>query len=124
MKIFVAHSSVLDFKNKLYTPILESELYKKYSFDLPLIEGIYKTTLENIMSSDIVIAEVSYPSTGMGIELGWANILKKPIIVFAKDGTVISKSLDKVLKEKFFYNSTDDMLHKLSLAIEQITLTL
>lgn len=119
MKIFVAHSSSLDFTNELYKPLQESSLANKYDFNLPLLSGEYKTTLHDIKSSDIVIAEVSYASTGMGIELGWANLLDKKIIVFAKEGTIISRSLDKITKNKFFYTSSKDMIQKLSQRLEE-----
>lgn len=119
-RIFVAHSSTLDFQRELYQPIQELSLLSKFDFNLPLLDGVYKTTLDDIKNSDIVIAEVSYASTGMGIELGWANILEKPIIVFAKTGTKISRSLDKVLVQKFLYDSTEDMIMKLSQALEEI----
>ena len=53
-------------------------------------------TKEDIESSDLIVAEVSIPSTGSGIELGWANAAGKPIIAFHQGTQVISPSVQFV----------------------------
>jgi len=71
MKIYLAHSSKYDFKNELYKPLQSSKLDKEheiyYLYDVTETPG---STKEIIKNSDLVIAEASYPSVGMGIELG------------------------------------------------------
>lgn len=71
MKIFVAHSSMFDFINKLYIPLWGSRLNTLHDIFLPQENGHEEVTKELIKSCDLVIAEVSMPSTGAGIELGW-----------------------------------------------------
>ena len=79
MKIFIAHASSYDYKNELYLLIRKSYLNNEHEIILPIENGREVITKEMIKSCDLVIAEVSYPSTGMGIELGWADIFKIPI---------------------------------------------
>ena len=38
------------------------------------------TSKEVIRTSDLVIADISYPSTGVGIELGWADCFNIRVI--------------------------------------------
>lgn len=47
----------------------------------PLPENeIYQRDIEMIRSADVVIAEVTNPSLGVGYELGYAEALQKPIL--------------------------------------------
>ena len=59
---------------------------------------------------DFVIAEVSYPSTGQGIELGWANTENIPIICIYTQGSTISNSLHVITELIFPYLNTLDMI--------------
>ena len=117
MKIFVTHSSNFDFVNELYRPLRESNLGFSHDFIFPheMKEGI--STKEIIKSSDLVLAEVSYPSTGSGIELGWADMFAKPIICISKEGSKVSKSLDKITSNFISYRDSDDMIAKLNTAL-------
>lgn len=67
---------------------------------------------EIICTSDLVIAEVSFPSTGQGIELGWANISKVPIACIYQSGKNYSSSL-KVITNKFVSYNNDKNLVKI-----------
>ena len=49
---------------------------------------------------DFVLAEVSFPATGQGIELGWADVAEIPIICISKKDHKIAGSL-KVISDKF-----------------------
>ncbi|MBQ1275923.1 MAG: hypothetical protein IIY15_01790, partial [Flavobacteriales bacterium] len=71
MNISISHSTNFDFEKELYEPILNSNRLKKHTFFLP--EDRVKNTREIIKNCDIMIADVSYPSTGTGIEIGWAS---------------------------------------------------
>jgi nucleoside 2-deoxyribosyltransferase len=48
---------------------------------MPVAE-IYKRDMDWLLESDIVIAEVTTPSLGVGYEIGQAEALKKPIYCF------------------------------------------
>lgn len=102
MRIYLAHASSFDFQNELYNPLKKSLVFTQHTFILPHDEG--KKTIsskEIIASCDLVIAEVSFPSTGLGIELGWADDLKKSIVGIYREGVVYSSALN-VLTDTFF----------------------
>ncbi len=109
MKIYVSHSSGFDFKTELYTPLKES--FSEHDIFLPHEHGDEVIdTKEVIRSSDLVLAEVSYPSTGQGIELGWANDANMPIICIHKAGSNPSSAL-RIITNKFAgYISSDDLI--------------
>ncbi len=113
MKIYITHSSNYDYKNELYIPLRSSELNKKYDIFLPHEADEFINTKEIIKNSDLVIAEVSFPATGEGIELGWANDANVKVICIYKEGTKVSGSL-KVVSDTFItYSDANDMLDKL-----------
>lgn len=81
MKICVTHSTQWDFINKLYHPIKNSELYMHHDIFFPHDEATKNVNTKDIIKqSDLVIAEVSLPSVGQGIELGWADFVETPIL--------------------------------------------
>ncbi len=114
MNIIVTHSSKFDFKEKLYKPIRESALNNEHSFLLPQEKGEEGVTKELIQNADLVFAEVSYPSVGQGIELGWANIFNTPIVCFHMESTKPSNSLKYVTKELISYSDEKDLIDKLT----------
>lgn len=68
-------------------------------------EEIYRRAMKMIQDADLVIAEMSNPSTGQGMELQEAVRLGIPIIVIAKKGTKISNTVlgsGKVMKVIFY----------------------
>ena len=50
----------------------------------------YERAMKNVKESDLVIAELSEPSTGSGIEIREAAHLKKKLLIIAKDGAEVS----------------------------------
>ena len=92
MKIYIAHSTKYNFKEDLYAPIRNSELNSNYDFILPHENSDGQFNSKDLFETgcDLLIAEVSLPSIGMGIELGWANMKNIPIICFYKKGSQVS----------------------------------
>ena len=114
MKIYISHSMHFDYVNELYMPLKSSSLSHNHELIIPHENNIaIENTKDLIKSSDYVVAEVSYPSTGVGIELGWADDLKTPIICVYKEGVEISRSLTFITNRVFSYKSPDDMVEKL-----------
>ena len=72
-----------------------------------------KLTRDDIQAAELVIAEASIPSTGSGIELGWANAAGKPIVAFHQAGTVASPSLQFVNATMHTYVTEEDITQKL-----------
>ena len=91
MKIYISHSSKYDYISKIYNPIKSSDLIQSNTFFLPHEDKVLNTK-EIISNSDLVIAEVSLPATGQGIELGWADYAKEPILCIYEKGTEISSA--------------------------------
>jgi len=114
MKIYVCHSKSFDYKSELYEPLRLSPLNQLHEIILPheFSEQSFNSK-EVIPTVDLVLAEVSFPSTGMGIELGWANKDGKRIVFIYKQGTSLSASLKAVSEEFVEYISTADLTNKL-----------
>lgn len=114
MKIYLAHATRYDFKKELYEPLKNSSLVKKHDIEFLFDrKKLPESTKEIIQNSDLILAEVSYPSLGEGIELGWANLLKKPIICFYKKGQLGSKFITMITQKIIEYKTADDMVKKL-----------
>jgi nucleoside 2-deoxyribosyltransferase len=120
MNIFVTHSSNYDFKNDLYIPLRKSELNNLHTIFLPHEKETDIVTKDIIKTCDIVIAEVSFPSTGQGIELGWANTYQIPIICIYKKDSKTSNSLNKITDTFIIYENSEDMIEKLTSSLNEI----
>ena len=118
MKIFVTHSSNFDFKNDLYAPLQHSELYWQHTIMLPQIKRKEVITREIIKSCDLIVAEVSYPSTGQGIELGWANVFAIPIVCVYKKGHTYSSSVTHITNVFIAYKNSKDLIFKLTKVVQ------
>ena len=102
MKIYVIHASNYpNYKEDLYKKIRDSELDQRYTITFPHEKSEQPIKSKDIITnSDLIIAEVSYPSTGLGIELGWADADLRKILCIHKAGTSPSSSL-KVISSHF-----------------------
>ena len=105
MKIFVAHASDSNFQEELYQPLRNSQLNKDHEIILPQEEGHEEVTRDLIKSCDLVIAEVSNPSTGQGIELGWADAFSIPVVCIYKEGATFSNALHYVCNKFLMYHT-------------------
>lgn len=115
MTIYIAHSSSFDFIKELYNPIKQSELVKDHKFVFPHEKpGVFINSKETIKNSDLVIAEVSFHSTSLGIELGWADMLKTPILLLHKYGEVPTRSLQVLKSEMFSYKDSNHLVKIIS----------
>ncbi len=120
-KIYIAHSSDFDFKSELYKPLRNSELNSLYEITLPHENDQEPFESRKLLKSncDLLIAEVSYPSTGLGIELGWANIYNVPVICIYKTGTKFSSALKTVSDTLIEYSNEKEMISKLKATIKK-----
>ena len=120
VRIYVAHSKKFDFFNELYKPIRESELNKQHEITLPheISDGLYSNKDFFRLDCDLLVVEATYPTIGAGIEAGWADAYAVPIIVMHKEGSKLSSSIAS-MGEVLEYNSIDDMVEKLSDAVNE-----
>jgi len=70
MKIYFGHSKNFDFKKELYELIRKSELNKQHKIIFPHETEEFVNSKNIIKDCDLMIAEVTYPATSLGIELG------------------------------------------------------
>ncbi len=124
MKIYVAHSSNFEYQKLLYAPLRSSVLSTEHSLVLPHETEVVVDTKKEITSSTIIIAEVSRPSTGMGIELGWADAASIPIVCIYAEGTKPSQSLRAISSIFIQYSGTKDMIEKIGTAIAAVRSTM
>lgn len=113
MNIFISHSKKYDYINKIYKPIKNSNLVKSNNFFFPHDNNKTINTKEVISNSDLVIAEVSLPGTGQGIELGWADYARTPILCIYEKGLKISSSLKFITNSFIEYENVEDMINKI-----------
>lgn len=118
MKIYISHSSKYDYKNKIYNPIKQSNLVRENTLFFPHDDNKIVNTKEMIANYDLVIVEVTLPATGQGIELGWADYAKTPIVCLYEKGAKISSSLKFITKDFIEYESEIDMINQISKYIQ------
>jgi len=116
MKIYVSHSTNFDYETELYEPLREN--FSELDMFFPHEKGGKLLDSKQIIKeSGLVLAEVSYPSTGQGIELGWANTFGVPMICIYRDDTKPSGALQVVSDNFISYSSISDMVEKLQSVI-------
>lgn len=78
-------------------------------------EEMYVRVMKILQSTDLVIAEMSSPSTGQGMELQEAVRLNIPIIIIAKNGSKISSTVlgSGKIKKVIFYNEKEEIKGKI-----------
>lgn len=113
MKLYVSHSTGFDYKTELYAP-LKHAFANKYEVFYPHDTVAVHNSKVMIEECDAVLAEVSYPSTGQGIELGWANASGVPIICFYKVGESHSSAVKIISGDIYEYSSAEEMIEKLN----------
>ena len=120
MKIYIAHSRGFDLRKELYDPIKNSSLAREHTFIFPHEKSEELFSSKDFFQNgcDLIIAEVSYPATGLGIELGWANMLKVPVVCIYKKDSILSGSLKAVTNTFLQYSDTSDLIDKITQAIQ------
>ncbi|MFC1721559.1 hypothetical protein ACFL0Z_01450 [Patescibacteria group bacterium] len=121
MKIYISHSKDFDFQNELYQPIRTSALNTDHEITLPHEDSNSRhfNSKEYLPQCDLMIAEVSYPTTGTGIELGWADAFEIPIICLHKKDVKPPGSTRVVCKKFIEYDSAKELIDKISSEIKK-----
>ena len=126
MKILVIHSSNFDYKKELYEPIKKSTLSQNHTFILPFEQSsfpVMKSLIEK-KEIDFILAEIAYPSTGQGIELGWAEVFGMPVVCVCKKGKVYSGAVKIVTSEIYEYGDETELLAHIQMIVEKRTAAL
>jgi hypothetical protein len=107
---------------------LKDDLKKKYfvydflTSNTSTAEDAYKWCTSCVRECDITIVECSYPSIGLGLELGIALQRKIPILALANNDAKVTRLMEGIIDEKYsyiryndleeFYKIVDDFIQK------------
>lgn len=110
MKIYIAHSKLINYIDELYKPIKEMNIYKNHEIFFPHEnDSNSNNTREFYKTIDIVIAECSEPATGLGIELGWLYDDNKKIYCLYRNDKKISSSIRVLTDSIYEYSDIEEM---------------
>lgn len=113
MNIYFPHSKQLGYE-EFYSALRTSKILSKHILILPYEKSVSpENSKDVIQKADLIIAEVSYPGTGLGIELGWADALQKKVICFFEYGRHTAGSLKYVSDSIISYDNYTDLIKKL-----------
>lgn len=111
MKFYVGHSSSFDYVKELYEPIKASQFFTDHDVTLCHDKtGGPEHSKQMILESDWFVADVSYPSTGLGVELGWADDAGVQVACIHKAGTTPSSSINLICEHVFEYADSDELI--------------
>jgi hypothetical protein len=115
MKIYVSHPRHgYDYVKNLYEPLRQSHLDRNHKIFFPHENSDLPFDTRKLLKTfDLLLAEVSMPSTGQGIELGWANAGLIPIICIYQKGSKPASSLAAITHVFIEYDSPSDMIAKI-----------
>lgn len=121
MEVYISHPSNIPYRTEVYQPIRNSPLNEAHTITLPHEDSTDQFDSKKYFQNDckLVVAITSFPSTGVGIELGWANAFELPIVCLHKAGTQPSGSLSEVTETIEPYKNTDELLQLLSNFIQE-----
>lgn len=111
MKIYIGHSTDLEYREKLYEPLKNSSLASEHELVFPHdSERFFHSRKFLEEECDLFVAEVSKSSTGLGIELGWADIFEVPILCLCQTGSNPSSALKAVTEDVERYGDENELV--------------
>lgn len=111
MKIYFWHTKRFEYINEIYEAIINSKFYQENEIVLPHKDSnLAFNSKEYLKSCDLMIAEISYPSLSLGIEMWWANLYWCKIICIYKKWTKVSKSLETVSDTFLEYENIEEII--------------
>ena len=113
MKIYIGHSSDIDYINKIYNPVKNDLELMKHEITLPHEKLNNNNRRDYYQNFDIAICEVSKPSTGLGIEMGFFFDNDIPIYCLYEKGMNYSKSIEVVSDTIIEYSGVEDFILKI-----------
>lgn len=120
LDIYVTHSNKIDYKRRLYTPLLESKIGKENNLILPHSKEYENVDTKNILiNCDLLVAEITVPGTGIGIEIGRAESNNVSIVCLLKKGEKQNNSVRRMGIRVLEYLDEKDMIFKLNKYIRE-----
>lgn len=113
MRIYFAHPTSIGYQ-ELYATIRADEDLARHEVILPHESPDHENNPRDFYKTlDLVIAEVSAPSTGLGIELGWAHDDGVPVYAFHRTGTTPSSSIYSVIDHIATYSAPAELTSRI-----------
>ena len=109
MKIYVSHKRGMVNQEQFYSIFDERFILPHKNSD----ESYKSKELFQSHGCDLILAEVSEPSTGQGIELGWANAYGIKIICISREGSKPAKSLGVITEVHQIYKNLNELAQNL-----------
>ena len=120
MRIYIAHPTSIDYKKEIYEPLRNDDFFLEHELVLPHEESNnIGNSREDYKNYDIVIAECSKPSIGVGIEIGWFYDDGKPIYCLVKSGVNPSSAISSIAEEIINYNNKEDFVERVKSVIKK-----
>lgn len=121
MDIYIGHPSSIKFKKEIYRPLKKSSLDEEHNLVLPHEDpGQFDSNKFFKEDCDLVVADVSKASTGLGIELGWAESLELPILCVYKEGSNPSNSIKEVTNRIKKYSDSEELIEIINQEIRRL----
>lgn len=122
MKIYISHSTSFNYQGELYEPF-ERMFSSSHELLFPHNKSLAQFQAKELFKTngcEVVIAEVTLPSIGMGIELGWANMFEIPIICIHKEDSAPSNSLQLITSKFIPYKDISDIQVELNSMLDEL----
>ena len=92
LNIYFMHSEKFDYNNLLYKKVLSSSVCLNHNLILPMAKEFQESYRKDLLNkADIVVAEVSNPSFGLGLELKWLLKEEKPKLFLSLNNEIPKK---------------------------------
>lgn len=99
---------VLDYLHSLGHTVSSEEFYTQQNGNMSDTE-IFSRDISMIQQSDLILANVTNPSLGVGYELGYAESLGKPIVCFYQSSLVSYVSAMVTWNPSFYTNGISNI---------------
>ncbi|MBZ0320496.1 MAG: nucleoside 2-deoxyribosyltransferase [Anaerolineae bacterium] len=96
------------------------DFVRRYSFAEGQAREMMAATLQSIQQADVLIAEVSEKVIGVGIEIGYAAALGKPIVYARKLDAPFSTTVGGLATIAIVYDNPQDLEDKLIDALHSL----
>jgi nucleoside 2-deoxyribosyltransferase len=87
---------------------------QEYHFSPDQQQAMMTATLAELRRSDLLVAEVSHKAIGVGIEIGYAAALDKPILYLRQASAEPSTTVGGLASVSIVYDHVDDLRDKLT----------
>ena len=118
---YFGHSSSFDFRSLWYAPL--KNLSDVYGGVFPHENSDEQFSSREYFQSGrckVFVAEVSHHSTGLGIELGWADICGVPLICCVQRDARLPGSIATLNAEVIVYEDVHDLVVKIGSRLERL----